>query len=92
MALFDKASHPDKPKYLLEREKEQEERIRNALTGLRKTQSTRNPYNMMLQGFRGLSNTTVSRPARGASIGTLMSASPNSGAFGNATLTGGYKP
>ena len=47
--LFDKASHPEKPKSLLEREKDQERRIRAALHGLRGTYLSKSPTNMMLQ-------------------------------------------
>ena len=78
--LFDKASHPEKPKSLLEREKDQERRIRAALHGLRGTYLSKSPTNMMLQKNRSISPSSA--PIIN-NIGTLMSASPNSGAFGD---------
>ena len=88
MALFSKAKNPEKPAYLLEQELEQEQRIRAALEGLRKAKSTKNPFNMMLQGSKGLS---ASRAPANLPIGTLLSASPGSGAFGD-IAAGGYNP
>lgn len=60
MGLFDKPHMPDrKPHWMQEREKEQEQRIRSALAGLRNTYSSKSPFNVMLQGNRSMSTSSV---------------------------------
>ena len=83
MGLFSKPDLPSsKPRYIEEREEEQEERIRRALAGLRSTYSSKSPFNVMLQSARGSGGTgSYSRQQRPAfrNLGRGMS----SGIFTN---------
>lgn len=65
MGLFDRPKLPsDKPKWLREQEIEQEKKIRAALSGLRSTYVSKSPTNLMLQGSRGMQESTLPRSVR----------------------------
>ena len=87
-----------KPQWLEEKEKEQEQRIKRALQGIRNVQSTKNPFNVMLKNTRGLGGTgsygrSVRTNLRNLKPGFALSGLPGQGQsqplLNSSNMTGG---